>query len=121
MSWFVTKGDHSVHLIAQSKLNVPAHLTVGYSCRPPISDFCSSCSSLGWVFIEALIHFTTLVLKHCIRDICDMVAYRLGRSTFNKESTGSSLDCDSYCVGTLSKFFAPTCSTIPLLLRRRGV
>jgi len=41
------------------------------------------------------------------------------RSVCNMESTGSSLV--SYCVGTLSKFFAHNCSAIPLHLHGQGL
>src|SRR6218665_2647496 len=37
-----------------------------------------------------------------ILSLCGTVAYQLGRSACNMESTGSSLVQDSYCVGTLS-------------------
>ena len=51
-----------------------------------------------------------------------MVADLLERLACNAESTGSSLVRDSYCVGTLSKFFAyNNCSAILLQLRHRGV
>ena len=49
---------------------------------------------------------------------CGTVTYRLGRLACNVESTVLSLVQDSYCVRTLSKFFAHNCFVIPLNLRR---
>ena len=53
--------------------------------------------------------------------MCDKVADWLERSASNAEKTGSSLVRDSYCEGTLSRFFSHNCSAILLHLRRRGV
>jgi len=43
-------------------------------------------------------------------EFCDTVAYWLERSACNVESKGLTLVRDSYCVGTLTKFFAHNCS-----------
>src|SRR6218665_3993744 len=50
--------------------------------------------------------------------MCGMMAYWLVRLVCNVDSTGSSLVRDSYCVGTLRKYFAHNCSAILLHLRR---
>jgi len=50
---------------------------------------------------------------------CGMVADWLERSACYAESTDSSLGRDSYCVGTLSKFFAHNCSALQLHLCRQ--
>jgi len=47
------------------------------------------------------------------------VAYWLERLACNVE--GSSLVRDSYCVGTLSKFFAHNCSALQLLVCHRDM
>jgi len=53
--------------------------------------------------------------------LCGTVADWLERSTCNAEYSVSSLVRDSYCVGTLSKFFEHNCTAILLHLCRRGV
>ena len=50
--------------------------------------------------------------------ICGTVADWLEHSAYNVDSTSSSLVRDSYCVGTLSKFFAHNCSAILMHLSR---
>jgi len=52
---------------------------------------------------------------------CGMVTYRLERLACNVERTGLSFVQDSYCVETLSKSLAHSCSALLLHLRCRSV
>jgi len=45
--------------------------------------------------------------------MCGMVVDWLKQSACNAESMGLSLVGDSYCLWTLSKFFAHNCSSLP--------